>query len=88
MGTSFNKDIRLILHLIDTLIKPILLNVSDFWGCMKLPKNNPIENLHQMACKHIIGVQKQTSKIAVLLELGRVPINAHTVKTAVKNENE
>ena len=52
---------------------------------MKIPKNNPIENLHQMACKHILGVQKQTTNIAVLLELGRVPIHLHAIKSAIKN---
>ena len=85
MGTSFERNIKLTLKLLDTLIKPILLNASDFWGCLKLPKNNPIENFHQSACKHILGVQKQTTNIAVLLELGRVPIHLHAIKAAVKN---
>ena len=34
------------LNLIDCLIKPILLYMGDFWGCMKLPNANLIENLH------------------------------------------
>ena len=46
LGTSFNQDIMTTLTLVDAMIKPILLYNSDFWGCMKLPKNNPIENLH------------------------------------------
>jgi hypothetical protein len=85
MDTSFNRNIKLTLKLLDTLIKPILLNASDFWGCLKTPKNNPIENLHRMACKYILGVQKQTSNIAVLLELGRVPIQLYAIKATVKN---
>ena len=46
LGTSFNQDIMTTLTLVDLMIKPILLYNLDFWGCMKLPKNNPIENLH------------------------------------------
>ena len=49
------------------MIKPILLYASDFWGCLKLPKNNPIENLQMMVCIQILGVQKQTTNIDVLL---------------------
>ena len=73
------------LKLMDSLIKPILLYASDFWGCLKLPKNNPIENLHMMMCKQILGVQKQTSNIGVLLEIGRNPLCIYAVRFSVKN---
>ena len=46
LGTAFNQDIKTTIFLIDAMIKPILLYNSDFWGCLKLPKDNPIENLH------------------------------------------
>ena len=85
LGTAFNKDILTTLKLIDALIKPILLFNSDFWGCMKLPKNNPIENLHMMMCKQLLGVQKQTTNIGILLEVGRVPIQLYAIKLAIKN---
>ena len=81
----FNQDILTTLSLIDALIKPILLYASDFWGCLKLPKSNPIENLHMMMCKQLLGVQKQTTNIGVLLELGRVPLNLFATKFAIKN---
>ena len=74
LGLSFNHDIKIFLHLIDSLVKPILLYASDFWGCLKLPKNNPVENLHMMICKQILGVQKQTTNVGVLLEIGRIPL--------------
>ena len=85
MGTSFNQEISTTLTLIDALVRPILLYAGDFWGCMKLPKNNPIENLHMMMCKQLLGVQKQTTNIGVLLELGRVPLCLYTLKSSVKN---
>ena len=58
LGTSFNQDIKTTLTLIDMMIKPILLYNSDFWGCLNLPKNNPIGNLHISICKQLIGVHK------------------------------
>ena len=85
LGTLFHRNLTITLKLIDTLIKPILLYASDFWGSLKLPKNNPIENFHHMLCKQILGVQKQTTNIAVLLELGRVPLKFHAYKAATKN---
>ena len=85
MGPSFNQDITVTLTLVDSLIKPILLYASDFWGCLKLPANNHIENLHIMMCKQILGVQTQTTNIGVLLELGRIPLSISAVKFALKN---
>ena len=85
MGPLFKKHVDVSLHLFDTLIKPILLYGSDFWGCLKLPKNNPIENLHMTFCKELLGVQKQTPNLGVLLELGRIPLSIFARKNCVKN---
>ena len=74
MGQYFKTYPEMTLNLFDTLIKPILLYVLDFWGCLKMPHNNQIENTHMIFCKDLLGVQRQTSNIGVLLELGRVPI--------------
>ena len=59
--------------------------MSDFWGCLKMPKSNPIENLNIMICKQILGVQKQTTNIGVPLELGEIPLSLNALKLAVKN---
>ena len=74
LGLSSNQDMCMTLTLIDALIKPILFYASDSWGNLKLPWNNPIENLHMMMLKQLLGVQKQTSNIGTLLELGRTPL--------------
>ena len=74
LGTQFNRNIQTTVNLLDSLIKPILLYCGDFGECLKLPKDNPIEKFHHMACKQILGVQKQTTNIGVLLELGRIPL--------------
>ena len=85
MGIFFRKHISTTLGLFNALIKPILLYASDFWGCLKLPKNNPIENLQIRFYKELLGVQKQTTNVGVLLELGEVPITFYAKKYAIKN---
>ena len=85
LGLSFNQDVSMTLILIDSLIKPILLYPSNFWGSLKLPQNNPIENLHMMMLKQLLGVQKQTSNTGTLLELGRTPLKLSAIKFAIKN---
>ena len=85
LGISFRQNCITTLSLVDFLIRPILLYASDFWGCMKLPKSNPIENLHMLMCKQILGVQRQTTNIGVLLELGRVPLEIFGCKFSIRN---
>ena len=74
MGHYFRLYPEMTLHLFDKLIKPILLYASDFWGCLKMPSNNLIANTHMRFCKDVLGVQRQTTNIGVLLELERIPI--------------
>ena len=50
-----------------------------------MPGNNPIENLHMRFCKDLLGVQRQTTNIGVLLELGRTPIMISAIKNCIKN---
>ena len=85
MGRHFMLCPNTTLHLFDSLVKPILLYNSDFWGCLKLPENNPIANVHMRFCKELLGVQRQTTNIGVLLELGRIPILLYGVKNCIKN---
>ena len=85
MGDSFNDDILTALSLYDALIKPILTYASDFWGCLKLPQNNPVENFHMKVLKQILGVQKQTTNLGVFLELGRIPLYIECLKLGIKN---
>ena len=86
MGLLFQKFPMVSIKLFETLVRPILLYASDFWGILKLPKNNPVENIHYMFCKHLLGVQKkQTTNIGVLLELGEIPLNLFAKKMAIKN---
>ena len=85
MGDYFRDNIRITIF--DSLIKPILMYMNDFWGGLPAIKEkcNPIEKLHFMVCKQILGVQKQTTNVGVLLELGRIPLQNFAVKAAIKN---
>ena len=84
-GPFFRKCPLVSIKLFDTLVKPILLYGSDFWGILKLPQNNPIENVYQSCLKQILGVRKQTTNVGVLLELGQVPLSLYAIKNAIKN---
>ena len=85
LGALFRKHVVTTLHLFDSLIKPILLYSSDYWGCLKLPKKNPIETFLFKFLKELLGVQKQTSNLGVLLELGMAPISIYGKKNCIKN---
>ena len=74
MGTYFRKYPLIAIKLFRSLVEPILLYASDFWGILKMPTNNPIENSFMSFCKQLLGVQKQTSNVGVLLELGQIPL--------------
>ena len=85
LGACFKEYVDDTISLFDTLVKPILLYGSDFWGCLKCPKNNPIENLHMQFCKQLLGVQKNTTNYGVLLEVGRVPLMGEARSMSIKN---
>ena len=94
LNHNFRQNIGISLYLFDTLVKPILLYCSDFWGILKinkrdpsdiLPKSNFLDLVHMKFLKQLLGVQIQTSNIGVLLETGRVPLMAYAVKNCVKN---
>ena len=85
MGPTFRKDPLITIKLFQTLIQPILLYASDFWGILKQSRNNPIEVMHMKFCKELLGVQKQTTNVGVLLELGQIPLSIRGIKSAIKN---
>ena len=85
LGESFRRNVMTSLSLFDSLISPILLYTSDFWGTRKLPSNNPIDNLQMRIFKEVLGVSKQSTNIGVLLELGRFPLNINARKLGIKN---
>ena len=51
LGPRFRKFPKITIKLFNTLIKPVLLYASDFWGILKMPKNNPLDTLFLGFCK-------------------------------------
>ena len=85
MGKCFRQQPTIAIKLFRSLIEPILLYASDFWGLLKMPVNNPIENMFMSFCKQLLGIQKQSTNDGVLLETGQFPLMILAKKRAVKN---
>ena len=85
LGAFFRHNVSNTIHLYTYVIRPILLYCCDFWGCLKQPKNNPIERFHTLFCKQLLGVRKQANNDAVLQEIGLLPISIHATKIAIRN---
>ena len=85
MGITFRKQPTTTIKLFKSLIEPILLYASDFWGILKMPSDNPIETLFMSFCKQLLGVQTQSTNDGVLLELGQFPLHILAKKRAIKN---
>ena len=87
LGKLFRANIGITLHLFNSCIKPILLYASDFWGCLKLPKPNPIETMYLKFCKEMLGVHIRTINTGALMELGQMPLYIYGKKNCIKNWN-
>ena len=86
MGITFRNQPSITMKIFRSIVEPILLYASDWWGVMKIStSSNPIETLFLSFCKQLLGVQKQTTNNGVLLELGVVPLMILAQKKAVKN---
>ena len=85
LGTAFKRNPLITIKLFNALVKSILLYASEFWGNLKLPQNNPIGIFHISFCEQLLGVQKQTTNVGVLLELGQIPLSIYAKKMAIKN---
>ena len=85
MGEYFRLKPQISIKLFNTLVKPILLYMADFWGCLKMPKNDPIGTIQMKFLKQLLGVQTQTTNIGVLLETGEIPLSIFAKKLSIKN---
>ena len=85
MGEYFNTYPDTTMYLFDALIKPIILYMSDFWGCLPMRKNNSIDITQNKFLKQLLGVQIQTPTFGILLETGSVPLSLFAQKYCIKN---
>ena len=85
MGEYFRLKPNISIKLFNTLVKPVLLYMTDLWGCLKMPKNDPIDALQIKFLNQLLGVQTQTTNIGVLLETGELPLSIFAKKNSIKN---
>ena len=62
----FYENPNLTIKLFDSLVKPVLLYASDFWGRFEFASSHkrPLEKLNTTLCKYLLGVK---SKYQMLL---------------------
>ena len=75
MGSIFRcPDIAF--RIFDSIIKPVALYASDFWGLSKqnIGESPLVERIHISFCKWLLGVGKRTSNAGVFREVFRTPI--------------
>ena len=92
-------NIKVAARLFDSLVKPILLYGSEVWGAFivnfeKLGKvekgnsqmyfKNNIESVHLQWLRNVLGVNKKSSKIAVLAEVGSYPLLTNICQNVAK----
>ena len=89
MYSQNTRSAKLILHLFDCCIRPILLYGSEIWAST-LSKTNLFnlkikpEMVHLKCCRYILGVSKTCSSIGILGELGRLPMSYYVHLNAIK----
>ena len=100
LTTTGEPSIKTSLHLFDHLLKRIVLYGSEILGTFKtnsaackkkccfifekIYKNNIADRSHLKYLKYILGVNKNTSNIALLSETGRFPMYFSIILSIVK----
>jgi hypothetical protein len=90
--------VKVLLKSFSTLVSPILLYCCEIWGVYFLGrltttdmfKNkifnmiSDIDKLHLKFCKRILGVHPKSTNLAVLAELGRLPMSVQISTLVIK----
>jgi hypothetical protein len=87
---SYNPDI--LIRLFDTLIKPIILYGAEITGQEFIKsfnlgnnkwENTPFEQLHNRACRNILGIRNNGSGKAAKADLGRYPLLINIAQASI-----
>ena len=74
--STFNYiSIKTLLEAFNSPVKPILLFSSEIWGHESKEESSEVEKLFSKFCKHLLGVHKNTTNIAIHGELGTYPLH-------------
>ena len=80
MGEHFRTNPSITIKLFNSLVRPILTYMAELWGCLKMPKNDPISNFQMKFLKELLGVNIKTTNTCILLETGEIPLNIFAKK--------
>ena len=67
---------RILIHLFENLVRPILLYGSDVWG-VNVSENMPIDKLFFYYMRCVLHVKSTTSNVIVIGECGQLPPSIH-----------
>jgi hypothetical protein len=81
---SYACEVTSIINVSNNLLNNDEGNVNFFQTVMSLPQ----EKIHIHFCRYILGVNNKATTLAVLSELGRVPIFIHNIKRMLKFHNK
>ena len=70
-------SLEMLLKAFETMVKPVLLYSCELWG-YQMRDDNIIESTFVKFCKHILGVRRKTTNIAVRSGLGVNPLKIDT----------
>ena len=74
--STFNYiSIKTLLETFNSLVKPILLFSSEIWGHESKEESSEVEKLFSKFCKHLLGVHRNTTNLAIHRELGTYPLH-------------
>ena len=68
-------SIQTLLETFNSLVKPILLFSSEIWGHESKEESGEVEKLFSKFCKHLLGVHKNTTNLAIHGELATYPLH-------------
>ena len=77
LSTCNYISLKMLPKAFETMVKPILLCSSELWG-YQMRDDNIIGSTFVKFCKHILGVHRKTTNIAVRSELGVYPLKIDT----------
>ena len=91
-------DMKTFMYIFDHTVKPVLLYSSEILGMFspkqdefkpfeKIYSNLPLEKINLILCRHILGVNNKTSKVALYGELGRYPLCIDVIISMIKYWN-
>jgi len=91
-------NIKIIIHVFDHTVKPVLVYGSEIWGTFigkklregkdnfisKLFSNLKQKHVHLKLCKYILGVGTRSTSLAIMAELGRYPLCIEIIISMLK----